>query len=304
MSEPVKDDPNGIALAAFSYVFWGFMPLYWRLLLAVPPFEVTVHRIFWSALFCAIMIAVRHRWSHLRDLFRQKRTMAMLALTGVLISVNWTIFIYSVASQSLVEASLGYYITPLLSIGLGVLFLGEQISKVRLAAIVLAGLAVVIQSVALGHFSWIAVSLAVSFGLYGFFRKLTHVDALDALAIETWILFPITAGLVFFWGKHESHAFPHAGLRLNSLLVLAGPLTAVPLAMFAAGVRRIRLSTLGFLQYLNPTMTLLLATLGFGEHFNRTGAISFGFVWVAVVIVALEGRFTRFRQAATEVEPL
>jgi chloramphenicol-sensitive protein RarD len=304
MTEPAKDDPNGIALAAFSYVFWGFMPLYWRLLLAVPPFEVTVHRIFWSALFCAIMIAVRRRWSHLRALFGQKRIMAILALTGILISINWTIFIYSVANRSLVEASLGYYITPLLSIGLGVLFLGEQISRVRLAAIVLAGLAVVIQSVALGHFSWIAISLALSFGFYGFFRKLTHVDSLDALAVETWILFPVTAALIAFWGTHESHAFPHAGLRVDSLLVLAGPLTAVPLAMFAAGVRRIRLSTLGFLQYLNPTMTLLLATLGFGEHFTRTDGVSFGFVWAALVIVALEGRFTRFRQAATEAEPL
>jgi chloramphenicol-sensitive protein RarD len=210
---------------------------------------------------------------------------------------------YAIASHPLVEASLGYFITPLISIALGVLFLGEHISRFRLVAILLAGAAVVIQSVALGHFSWIAITLSLSFGFYGFFRKSTHVDAFDALTVETWILFPVTCSLILFWGTHESGAFPHAGALADALLIIGGPLTALPLALFAAGVRRIRLSTLGFLQYLNPTITLLLATLRFGEHFTRVNAISFGIVWIALVIVSLDSYFSRVKEPVSNPEP-
>jgi chloramphenicol-sensitive protein RarD len=295
MSTPThaKDDMTGVFFAGFSYVFWGIMPLYWRLLAKVPPFELTVHRIFWSALFVAAVALVRRRLPHLAQLFRNKRLIATLALTSILISVNWTTYIYAVASHQLVEASLGYYITPLISIGLGVLLLGEHISRMRLVAILLAATAVVIQSIALGHFSWIAITLSLSFGFYGFFRKSTHVDSLDALTVETWILFPLTSALIFFWGTHEATAFPHAGTLTDTLLIAGGPLTALPLALFAAGVRRIRLSTLGFLQYLNPTITLLLATFLFGEHFTRLDTITFGIVWLALVIVSLDSYFSR-----------
>ncbi len=193
--------------------------------------------------------------------------------------------------------------SPLISIALGVLFLGEHISRFRLVAILLAAAAVMIQSVALGHFSWIAITLSLSFGFYGFFRKSTHVDAFDALTVETWILFPITCSLILFWGTHERGAFPHAGALANVLLIIGGPLTALPLALFAAGVRRIRLSTLGFLQYLNPTITLLLATLGFGEHFSRVNAVSFGIVWLALVIVSLDSYFSRAKQPFSNPEP-
>lgn len=300
MSAPAKDDPTGIAYAAFAYVFWGVMPLYWRLFAKVPPFELTVHRIFWCALFCALVVLGRRRWSHIRQIVKHKRLLATLTLTSLLISGNWTTYIYAVATHQLVEASLGYFITPLISIALGVLFLGEHISRFRLIAILLAAAAVVAQSIALRHFSWIAITLSLSFGFYGFFRKNTHVDAFDALTVETWVLFPITAALIFFWGTHESTAFPHAGGLIDILLIVGGPLTALPLALFAAGVRRIRLSTLGFLQYLNPSITLLLATLGFGEHFTRIDAFSFGTVWVALVIVTLDGYFSRAKVSSPE----
>ena len=304
MSAPARDDPTGIAYAAFAYVFWGVMPLYWRLFAKVPPFELTVHRIFWCALFCAIVVLARQRWSHIGQILKHRRLLATLALTSLLISLNWTVYIYAVATHQLVEASLGYFITPLISTALGVLFLGEHISRFRLIAILLAAAAVVIQSVALGHFSWIAITLSLSFGFYGFFRKNTHVDAFDALTVETWVLFPVTTALVFFWGTHESTAFPHAGALIDTLLIVGGPLTALPLALFAAGVRRIRLSTLGFLQYLNPSITLLLATLGFGEHFTRIDAFSFGTVWVALVIVSLDGYFSRAKAPVSSPEPV
>jgi chloramphenicol-sensitive protein RarD len=305
MSAPAKDDPKGILLAGSAYVFWGIMPLYWRLLLVVPPFELATHRLFWSALFVALVSLFRGRVRHLLHLARQPRVVATLAVTAILISINWSIYIYCVANNQLVEASLGYYINPLLSILLGVMFLGEHISRMRAIAIALAAFAVVMKSVALGHFSWIAISLALSFGFYGYLRKTIFADPLDTLAIETWILFPVTAALIAWWGLHETAAFPHTSGVTDTLLVLGGPLTALPLAMFAAGVQRIRLSTLGFLQYLNPTITLLLATLGFGEHFTRVDLLTFAIVGIAIVIVLLDSRFGGVKQpeAVSEPEP-
>jgi chloramphenicol-sensitive protein RarD len=289
------DDMTGIGLAAFSYVFWGFMPLYWRLLDAVPPFELTVHRIFWCALFVAVVALVRGRMPHIGAILRNRRVLATLALTSVLISINWTIYIYCIATNQLVEASLGYYINPLVSIALGVVLFGEHMTRFRLAAVVLATLAVAIKAFSLGHFPWIVPCLALSFGFYGYFRKLTPVDSLDGLTVETWILFPITLGLVGFWAWRGTGAFPSSNLVRDGLLIFGGPLTAVPLAMFAAGARRIRLSTIGFLQYLSPSITLLLAIFGFGESFTRMDGVAFGIVWLALLTVALEGPLTRLK---------
>ena len=303
LSSHAKDDSAGIAFAAFSYIFWGIMPLYWRLLSAVPPFELTVHRIFWCALFVGVVAMARRRLPELLRIVRSLRLLAMLALTSVLISVNWTVYIYCVATHQLVEASLGYYINPLISIALGVLLFGEHISRMRLVAIALATLAVAMQAVALGHIPWIAPVLALSFGFYGYFRKLTPVDSLDGLTVETWLLLPITAGLIWFWSGHGG-AFPSPDLTRDALLICAGPLTAVPLALFAAGARRIRLSTLGFLQYLSPSITLLLAVFGLGERFTRLDAITFGIVWLALLIVSLDSYFSRAKEPISNPEPV
>jgi len=289
------DDRTGIALAAAAYGIWGIVPIYWRLLSAVPPFHLTVHRVFWCALFLAALTFVRRRGSHLLSLVRNRRLIGTLALTSVLISINWTIYIYCIATSQLVEASLGYYINPLISIALGVTLFGERMSRLRLVAALLAASAVAVQAFDLGHLPWIAPALALSFGFYGYFRKRTDVDSLDGLAIETWILFPLTFGLVLFWARTGTGAFVGGTVLRDALLILGGPLTAVPLAMFAAGARRIRLSTLGFLQYLSPSITLLLAVFAFGEPFTRIDAITFGCVWLALLLVAAEGRFIRAR---------
>jgi chloramphenicol-sensitive protein RarD len=205
-----------------------------------------------------------------------------------------------VATRQLVEASLGYYINPLISIALGVLFFGERMSRLRLAAVVLATLAVAVKAVSLGHFPWIAPVLALSFGFYGYFRKLAPVDALDGLLVETGIVLPIAAALLIYRSVMGMAAFPSTDWSRDALLIGAGPITAVPLALFAAGARRIRLSTLGFLQYLSPSITLLLAIFGFGEPFTRFDALAFGCVWAALVLVALEGRMARVRRLAMQ----
>jgi chloramphenicol-sensitive protein RarD len=298
-STPQHDESAGILLAGFAYAFWGVMPLYWRLLGDVPAFELTVHRVLWCALFLVIVAAWRGRISRVVSILREPRTIATLALTSVLISCNWTLFIYCVSTNQLVEASFGYYLTPLLSIALGVFLFGERMSRMRLIGIALAVGAVGVQAFELGHIPWIGPMLALSFGFYGYFRKLTDVDALDGLLVETLILFPFTFGLVAYWWGTHTGAFPSDNLGKDALLIVGGPLTAVPLAMFAAGARRIRLTTLGFLQYFSPSLTLLLATFGFHETFTRGSAIAFVCIWAAIVIVALEGRIGRVKPQAT-----
>jgi chloramphenicol-sensitive protein RarD len=281
----------GILYAGFAYAAWGVTPIYWRLLGDVPPFELTVHRVLWCALFVAGVTAWRGRLGHIVTILRTPRLLGTLALTSVLISANWTLFIYCVATNQLVEASLGYYLTPLLSIALGVFLFGERMSRFRLFGVILATAAVMVQAMELGHIPWIGPTLALSFGFYGYFRKAAPVDSLDGLLVETAILFPLTLGLVAYWATNEPRVFPSPNILKTVLLIGGGPLTAIPLAMFAAGARRIRLTTLGFLQYLSPSITLVLATLGFHERFTRVDAVSFACVWTALVVVALEGRF-------------
>jgi chloramphenicol-sensitive protein RarD len=293
MAEPPEhhNETRGIVYAGGAYAFWGVVPLYWHYLEDVPPLEIILHRILWCALTGLIVTLARGRLMHFITVLRTSRLMKALAASGVLISANWTIYIYCVETHRLVEASLGYYLTPLVSIALGVVLLGEKVSRLRLAAIALATMAVVVQAVALGSLPWIAPALALTFGFYGYVRKLTPVDSLDGLTIETCLLLPITVPLLAFWAVQGTAAFPSAVFSRDAMLTATGPLTAVPLVMFAAGARRIRMTTLGFLQYLSPTITLLVATLILGEPFTQANLITFGFVWSALVLVALEGRF-------------
>ena len=285
------NETRGIIYAGGAYLVWGLVPLYWRLLEGVSPFEVTLHRILWCSLFGLIVTLGRRRISHFILVLRTPRLLGALAISSVLIAANWTLYMYCVSTHQLVEAALGYYMTPLVSIGLGVALLGEKISKFRVAAIALATLAVGVQAFSIGHIPWVAPALALTFGFYGYMRKLTPVDALDGLTIETVLLLPVTIVLIALWAFDGSGAFPSASPARNALLIFTGPLTALPLVLFAAGARRLRLTTLGFLQYLSPTITLLVATLLLREPFTRTNVIAFGCIWGALALVSVEGRF-------------
>jgi len=290
-----SNETAGILYAGAAYSLWGLFPLYWALLAVVPPIELSIHRMLWCALFTAGVTAARGRLGAVWRIVRTRRLIAALALSSVLIAANWTIYIWSIAAHHIVEASLGYYINPLLSIVLGVALLGERLSKAKFAAIALAAIAVGVQAVEVGYVPWIALSLALSFGFYGYVRKLTPVDPLDGLTVETCLLFPATLGTIAFLAWNGTGAFPAAHFSTDVLLVLAGPVTAVPLALFAAGARRIRMTTLGFLQYLSPTITLAVATLVFGEPFSVIDAATFGCVCFALAIVAVEGQISRSR---------
>lgn len=295
MSQPeaIHDHPDealGILYAGGSYVLWGFVPLYWAMLAGVSPYEITLHRIFWGALVTAAVTLVRGRWREIAAIFAKRETIVALTASSVLIAVNWTIFIWCVSTHQLVESSLGYYLTPLVSMALGLILLGEKISRLRLIAIGLAALAVIVQAFELGRIPWPAPALALSFGFYGYVRKRTPVDALDGLTVETMLMFPITALVFGYLTVTGVGAFTSATPWRDALLMGGGPITAVPLTMFAAGARRVRMTTLGFLQYLAPSITLIVATLLMGEPFTRTDAITFGCVWSALVLVGLEGQ--------------
>ena len=287
------NEAAGIFYAATAYSLWGLFPLYWALLSVVPPIELSIHRMMWCALFAAGVTAARGRLATVWRVVRTKKLIAALSLSSLLIAANWTIYIWAIANHRIVEASLGYYINPLLSILLGVVLLGERLSRLKLAAIALAAVAVGVQIVEVGYVPWIALSLALSFGFYGYVRKLTPVDPLDGLTVETSLLFPFTLGTIAFLTWKGTGAFPSANLTTDAMLVFAGPVTAVPLALFAAGARRIRMSTLGFLQSLSPTITLVVATLVFREPFSAADTATFGCVWLALILVGLEGQFAR-----------
>jgi len=297
--EGIHDHPDealGILYAGGSYLLWGFVPLYWAMLAGVPPVEITLHRIFWGALFVGIVTLLRKRWREIAAIFRKRDTILALATSSLLIALNWGIFIWCVSTHHLVESSLGYYLTPLVSMALGLILLGEKVSRLRLAAIGLATLAVIVQAFELGTLPWPAPALALSFGFYGFVRKRTAVDALDGLTVETMLLFPVAALVLGTMAVKSTGAFTSATPVRDLLLAGGGPITAIPLTMFAAGARRVRMTTLGFLQYITPSITLLVATLLMGEAFTRTDAITFGFVWSALALVGLEGQVTLLRR--------
>ncbi len=307
MAEPAANDHpeegTGILYALAAYGIWGFVPLYWRLLADVAPFEITVHRVLWCALFTGMVTVARGRLGHMIAIVRARKVIGALAVTSVLISTNWTIFIWCVSTHRLVEASLGYYITPLVSIVLGVVLLGERISPMRIVAIGLATIAVAIKAWQLGYFPWVAPALALSFGFYGYMRKLTPVDSFDGLTVETTLLFPVTLALVVFWALAGSGTFPSVHVSKDLLLMFTGPLTAVPLVLFAAGARRVRMTTLGFLQYSSPSITLLVATLLLGERFTRSDVVTFAFVWTALVLVGIEGQRLRLSGRGAALPP-
>jgi chloramphenicol-sensitive protein RarD len=303
-----SEQRRGFLYAAFVYAFWGITPLYWHQLNVVPGTDVVAHRLMWSAVFIALVTIMR---GHLRRAFsvvRKPRIFGMLVLSGVLIGGNWGIYIYCVESNQLVEASLGYFMTPLVSFGLGLAFFGERLTAARWLGVGLAVAALVIQISALGHFPWISPALAISFGLYGYLRKLATVPAMDGLLVETIVLLPIALAFMTWRTVHDGAPPLDHGWITNLLLIGTGPLTAIPLAMFAAGARRVSMTTLGFLQYLTPTLTLVVAVFAFGEEFSQIDVISFGLVWLALVVIALEGHgsrlFARFSAPKSPAETL
>jgi chloramphenicol-sensitive protein RarD len=286
-----SDTQTGAIQAAFSYVLWGLLPIYWKFIEQVNAKEILANRIFWSFIFMLFILFFTKKWGlfiqTLRGFAKNKKQMLALVLASLLISVNWYTYIWAVNNGHMVEASLGYYINPLVSILLGMIVLKEKLSAAQYASFGLAAIGVLIISIAHGQIPWIALALALSFGLYGLAKKLINVDSSVGLTLETMAVTPIAAIYMIVLFVTGTNSFLHASLRTDLLLIGAGIATAVPLLYFAKGAQKIPLSLLGFIQYISPTITLILGIFVYGEHFSKVQLISFIFIWSALTIFSL-----------------
>jgi chloramphenicol-sensitive protein RarD len=279
----------GIVYASLAFVMWGLFPLYFRQIASVPPLEVVLHRSVWSLCFVLGVLAVLRRWGWMRELAAQPRRLGLFAISALLLSGNWLIYVFAVQSGHVIDASLGYFINPIVNVLLGVLVLHERLRRVQWAAVGLALLGVLWLTATAGRLPWIALVLAVSFGLYGLMRKTASLGALEGLALETMWLAPLVLPLLAWWTLRGSGAMARGDLALDAWLVIGGPLTALPLLLFAAGARRLPLTTLGLLQYLSPTIQLGLGVWVFAEPFDRTRLVGFAFIWSALALYSLDG---------------
>lgn len=288
---------QGALFALGAYFLWGIAPIYFKQLLAVPAFEILTHRVIWSFLLLLALITVLGYWPRVRALLRAPRQLLLLLLSSVTIGLNWLVFIWAVNNDHMLDASLGYYINPLFNIVLAMLFLGERFRPVQWLAVGLASTGVLIQVLVFGSLPWVALVLALSFGLYGLIRKKVPVDPFTGLMLETLVLLP--AATLYLWGFADT-ATSHLGdnpLSLNLWLIAAGVVTTAPLLLFAGAARRLRLSTLGFFQYLGPSLMFLLAVLLYNEPFTQDKVITFALIWTALVIYTLDGLRQRRRNA-------
>lgn len=286
MTTSAKAPATGAVSAFGAYLIWGLFPAYWKQLGGVAPGVIIAHRIAWSFVFVLGLVAAGRRWAELRAALRDRRTAGVLAITTALISCNWLLFIWAVNTGRVTEASLGYYINPLVNVLLARVVLGERLRPLQLVAVVLAATGVAWLAFGLGALPWVSVALALTFGLYGLLRKRAPVEALTGLTVETALATPFAVGyLALFAGEGTFGANGREAL----LLVGSGVATAVPLLWFAIGARRLRYSTLGILQYVAPTGQLALAVLAYGEPFTARHAVTFGLIWTAVAIYAADG---------------
>jgi chloramphenicol-sensitive protein RarD len=281
-------DRKGLAIAIGAFVIWGLMPLYWHLLKIVPALQIVAHRVLWSAVLVALWLA----WSQGRGWFaailRNRRLAGMLTLAGLCIGLNWSLFIWAVNAGHVVETSLGYFINPLLSVLIGVLFLRERLNALQWVSVGIAACGVLWLTFNYGSFPWIALSLAASFGAYGLIRKLAPVDSVAGIGFENAVLLlPALALLVSQEISGQGGFLPGAsawGWGVDLLLVFGGALTALPLIGFAYAVRRVPLSTVGLMQYISPTLSFLTGVFFFHEPFDRDRAIGFVFIWIALAL--------------------
>ncbi|MBT2692906.1 EamA family transporter RarD [Bacillus sp. ISL-55] len=281
----------GVLYAAFSYILWGFLPVYWKLLDHVNADEILANRVFWSFFFIALILVINKKWGlfkgTMRGLAQNKKQLAALAVASMLISINWFMYIWAVNTDQMIEASLGYYINPLVSVLLGMVFLKERLTLLQYLSFALAAIGVLIMTISYGQFPWIALSLAISFGLYGLAKKLIKVDSAVGLALETLVVMPLSAIYIGYLMNQGTNSLFAGSLSTTLLLAGAGAATAVPLLFFAKGAQRIPLATLGILQYIAPTLTLILGVFVYHETFSSIHLLAFTFIWSALILYSL-----------------
>lgn len=289
--------PSGLPFAVSAYLIWGFVPVYFKLLNHVPPTEVVAQRILWSIPLLLIIMAFRSQMAEYFAIFRNKAHLRNLLASACLIAINWLIYIWAVSTDHILAASLGYYLNPLVNVLLGRLFLGERLRPLQMAAVAVAALGVAILIGDALDTLWVSVSLAFSFGLYGLIRKITPVGSVPGLAVETTLLAPLSLAAVYWFASSGSGGFGDEPTT-TGLLILAGAVTAIPLLLFATAARRMSYASLGFVQYIAPSIAFLLGVFAYGEPLSTTKLACFILIWVSIAIFCADAIKT-YRAART-----
>ncbi|MES9902322.1 MAG: EamA family transporter RarD [Sedimenticola sp.] len=298
-----KEDSTrkGLIYAIIAFGLWGFGPIYFKAVATVQPLEVLAHRVIWSLIFLALVIGWKRNWSALQRLLTERKKLPLLFATSVIISVNWLVFIWAVSNDLILEATLGYFINPLFSVLLGMMFLGERLRPLQGVAIAIAVLGVVNQIVIFGELPLVALVLAVTFGFYGLLRKIAAVDPVHGLTVETLLMLPFALIFLFWLNSTGAMSFIHSGTTMDILLIAAGLVTAIPLIYFAAATNHLSLTVLGLFQYLAPSIGFLLAIFLYHEPFGAAQAVTFSTIWFALALFSLEGWRSRRRKSSLEV---
>ncbi len=288
---------SGILYATLAYVAWGIFPLYFHQVASVPALEVVMHRTLWSMVLLAAVLVARRQLAWVAELRRQPRVVGAFLLSALLLSVNWLLYVWAVHHQHVVDASLGYFILPLVNVAMGCVFLHERPRPGQWAALAVAAAGVLWLTVQAGRLPWIALVLAATFGFYGLLRKTAVLGAMEGLALETALLAPLAVGGLAWLAFTGQAAWTQADAATLGWLVAAGPVTAIPLLLFAAGARRIPLATMGVLQYISPSLQFVLGVWLFGEEVQPARLAGFMLIWGALVLYTLEGTWKRRRVA-------
>lgn len=280
---------KGVLAALTAYTLWGFFPIYWKTIKVVPAYEILCHRIIWSLLFLITLLLLTKRWKWLKPLSLKPKLILPFVGSGFILASNWLIYIWAVNSGFIVESSLGYFINPLVNVLLGVIFLKERLRGVQWLSISIAGAGVLYLTFLYGQFPWIALALASSFGFYGLLRKTASLSSLEGLSLEMSILFLPALLFVFYLESQGIGSFLEGSVIVKTLLPVSGLVTSIPLLFFAFGARNVTLTTLGLLQYVAPSLQLMVGVFIYQESFPKVRMIGFLFIWIALLIYSAEG---------------
>ncbi len=291
MDSKIQSSPEaklGVLYGVAAYSVWGFSAIYWKWLFAAGAIEVLAHRVLWASVIIGGVLVLRKRLPYVLAMVRDWRLLRMLLITGTLLAINWSIFVWAVLTDQILQASLGYYINPLVNVLIGTFLLSEKMSRLQTSAVALAGLGVLAMLVIGGSLPWPALTLAVTFAIYGYLRKVSNVVAMDALFIEMTLFVPIALVALYWLTVNGEPVFGPSDPLMSLLLIGGGAVTFLPLAFFGESVRRVRLITVGFLQYLSPTIQFLLAVLVYGENFSTGHIVAFGCIWLGLILYSID----------------
>jgi chloramphenicol-sensitive protein RarD len=293
---------KGILYGVGAYLMWGFFPIYFKAIQAVPSLQTMFHRVVWSSLFLVTVTLIRRDWTRFRKSIAKPRVLLVYLLSAILLAVNWLVYIYGINSEQIVETSLGYFINPLFSVALGVIFLRERLRPMQWVPIGLAAIGVLYLTLQYGSLPWIALALAFSFGMYGLIKKIAPLGALHGVTLETGILFLPALSYLVYVESQSTGAFGHLGWDVTLLLALSGIITALPLLLFASAAQAIPLVLVGILQYIAPTVQFLLGVFLYQEPFTLTLLVGFIIIWLALLIFTMEGVYTRRKRSPVSVQ--